>query len=161
MKNIFSKTTLIIAGILLLGLTVLSAKSIANESGFQAPHFKQGMSREHHGMDPNKMLFMLDRKLDLSKEQRTKIGNVIDQYSPQLRELEFEMKDGRKTARELIKNETFDEKAVQQHAQSQSETLAKIIVLKLRMKHEVRSSLTIDQKQKLSDMFGGSCSRWN
>ena len=160
MKNTFSKTSITFAGIILLGLTLLSVKSIAGEQ-CDSSSIRNAMHQKHHGMDANKMLFMLDKKLDLTDEQRTKIGNVIDQYSPQLRELKFEMKDGRKTARELIKNETFDEKAVQQHAQSQSETLAKMIVLKLRMKYEVRSSLATDQKQKLSDMFGDSRSRWN
>jgi Spy/CpxP family protein refolding chaperone len=153
MKNLLSKRFITITVATLLGLTLLSAKSIAGESHCQYAAFKHAKFQEHQGMDSDRMLFMLDKKLDLTKEQRTEIGKVIDQYRPQLRDLKFKKSDGRVKGKELLKNDVFDEEAVQQHAKSQSDLISKMIVLRFRMKHEAHSLLTSDQKQKLSNMF--------
>ncbi len=151
MKNTFSKTSITFAGIILLGLTLLSVNSIAGEQ-CDSSSIRNSMHQKHHGMDANKMLFMLDKKLDLTDEQRTKIGKVIDKYSPPLRDLEFKMKDGKESGKKLVMSDVFDEAAIQQHAKDQSEFLSQMIVLKLRMKHETHSLLSIEQNKKLAEM---------
>jgi Spy/CpxP family protein refolding chaperone len=158
MKNTFSKTSITFVGIVLLGLTLLSVKSIAGEQYYSSP-FKHAMSQKHHGMDANKMLFMLDKKLDLTDEQRTKIGEVIDLYNPQLRDLKFKMKDGKENGKKLVMSDVFDETVSQQYAKDQSEILSQMIILKLRMKHEAHSLLSIEQKKKLAEMFEDKHSR--
>ena len=130
-------------GALILALTLLSSNSSASGSHFQGAH----------KMDPEKMLSMLDKKLKLTEEQRTEIGKVIDQYSPQLRKLMAKMKDDRKVGIGLIKKEVFDEDAVQKHADNVSEIMSKMIVIKLRIGNKIHSYLTPAQSSQLEKMF--------
>ncbi len=157
MKSISSSYAVITLGAIVIGITLFSSQIQANgsncrKSSMSVSHQDGPRERGPHGMDPNQILFMLDEKLDLSEEQRTEIGKVIDQHNPQLRELKFKMKDGKEAGRDIVESGEFDEAVVQQHATEQSEILSNMIVLKLRMGYGIHSHLSSEQKTQLEEM---------
>ncbi|MBL1140548.1 MAG: Spy/CpxP family protein refolding chaperone [Proteobacteria bacterium] len=160
-KSILNSSTstrvLTLIGAVMLGLSLMSANSFADDDQSDRDRPKQCNKKrdghKRHGKDLSHVRDMLDKKLDLTEDQKTSISQVIDQYNPELKQLQEQMREGKKAERKLVKQDNFDEAAINKQAQQNADLMVKMIVLKAKAKHEIHSNLTDDQKSKIQKMF--------
>ncbi len=158
LNSYVSTRVLSLVAALMLGLSLMTTNSFADDDSDddrdrpkQCDKKRDG--HKHHERDLSNVLNMLDKKLDLSDEQKTAISQVVDQYNPQLKQLQEQMREGRKAERDLMKQDTFDEAAVTKQAQQNADLMVKMIVLKAKAKHAIHSNLTDEQQDEIEEMF--------
>lgn len=143
--------------ITLLSVITLSAASIVsastgNEGGINDCRYNKGeMTRAYKTgakYDKDKWIKRLSQRLQLNKEQTVSIRGIIDNNSPQLKQLKNKMRDNRQQLRDLSVQTTFDEAVVQQLAEQQADYKVEYIVLRARMRYEIAKHLTDAQKEQ-------------
>ena len=94
---------------------------------------------------------VLDR-LDLSKEQRQSIWNIMDEQRDAMRANRDEMVEIRKSLREAVKADTYDEATVQQLANKKAQLMTEMTVQRTANMHRIRKLLTAEQLTQLDEM---------
>jgi len=107
-----------------------------------------------YSMGPGMHLFKMVEKLDLSVEQRSEVGSLMDETMPQMREFAFGMMDDRKALRELTEGDSYDEARVRQIAERIGDRVTEMVVAGTRTMAEMRALLTEEQREKLASMKG-------
>ena len=152
-----SRRVLSIVVVAMLGISMISAKSWADSDhslnkGEPKRCEKHLKHKSPHG-DLSHVLTMLEKDLDLTVEQKSAISNVIEQYNPELQALHTEIRKNRQAGIELMKLDSFDEAAIQQHAKQQASLMERMIVLKSKSKYAIHSQLTDEQKSIIEKKF--------
>jgi Spy/CpxP family protein refolding chaperone len=104
-----------------------------------------------HGMIGDDMhLVMMAEKLNLSSEQRDKIGKIMDTAHSQMRDLLFKMVDMHKEVRSLTRGAAkADDAKLRQLADQQGKLTADMMYLCWKSRADMRAVLTPDQLKKL------------
>lgn len=104
-----------------------------------------------HGMMGGDMgLVMMAEKLNLSSEQRDKIGKIMDSAHSQMRDLLFKMVDTHKEVRSLTRGAgKTDDAKLRQLADQQGKLAADMMYLSWKSRADMRAVLTPDQLKKL------------
>ncbi len=92
------------------------------------------------------------KELGLSDEQKTQAKQVLEDSKSRIEPLKEAMKAGHESAKDLGKDGTFDEKAVNASATQQAETMKQIIIEKERTKAALFAILTPEQRTKASEL---------
>lgn len=149
--------TLSIVVAAMLGISMMTSNSWAEPDGSSTGDNtkrceKHGKHKQRHG-DLSNVLNRLEKDIELTEEQRTAISKVIEQYNPELKALHMQMRAAKDTEMELMKQDSFDEAAIQKHAQEQADLIEKMIVLKAKSKNAIHSHLTDEQKEVIEKKF--------
>jgi periplasmic protein CpxP/Spy len=92
------------------------------------------------------------KELGLSDEQKAQGKQVLDDSKTRIEPLMEAMKAGHESAKDLGKDGTFDEKAVNALATQQSETMKQIIIEKEKTKAALFAILTPEQRKKAEEL---------
>ncbi len=144
------KTSLITSG-LLTGVLIFSAGAIAGQHGGHngmCDRDSMGKMGGHRGGDP--AMFMM-RQLDLSKEQRDAIREIVDAQRDQMRDHQDKLSDLRKTLREQVNSDSYDPARVRELADAKSKIIADMIVQRSETMNRIRQQLTAEQRASLDD----------
>jgi len=141
----------IIAIITTLLLTVAGtalAQDFYGEPGEKGRRHQRGPQ----GMPVVQQLMRGLKRLDLDDEQKAAIRAVMQDLKAEVRPIMQEMKAGHMQLKELIKADSYDEKAVEALAEKEGEMAAERLVITSRALSEVYSHLTPEQRDELAAM---------
>ena len=137
-----------------IGLTLLSNNILAeSETSTQNKQCQKYGHHKRHGRNPEQMLTMLDKKLELTEQQRNVIGALIEQYKPEFNQLQERIKSSRESKRALMQIDNFNEDAIRSQARQHADVMVEMSVLRAKMKYEIDKTLTVEQKQQLKERF--------
>jgi periplasmic protein CpxP/Spy len=117
----------------------------------QAGH--RGHMGDEFGPGPEHILAFMTDALDLTDAQQAQAKQIIEKEKPTLQPLLQQLTDGHKQMRALEENSTFDEAAVRALATQNSQAITELIVAKARIKSELFTILTPEQKAKATKMM--------
>lgn len=134
--------------------TMLIAGSLALSIPFAAQARPGGMDGCHHAMaakhaESGKRSGYFMRGLDLTEAQRDKIFEIRHAAAPALREKGKAAFEARKALREATRAEQFDEAKVRGAAERLAKAEADVVVERARVRQQVLSVLTPEQRAKL------------
>jgi len=109
--------------------------------------------RGGHG-DSDRMIEHMASSLDLSKQQRDAMYAIVDKARPQTRELRDRLVETHKQLRALTQQGTPKESEVRKLADAQGKAIADMIVLRTKVRAEIRGVLTDAQRQQLDQWRG-------
>jgi protein CpxP len=135
--------------ILALGISVLFTYSAVAEPGQRDGSEFKHMSRD---FGPHR-LFRLLHKLDVSKEQRTAIGEVMDEHRPVMREFMFDMMDGKEALHAILTSSDYDPNQIEALALAQAKNAEQMFLATAKTFAEISAILTPDQRQQLAEMI--------
>jgi periplasmic protein CpxP/Spy len=92
------------------------------------------------------------KEIGLSDEQKTQAKQVLEDAKTRIEPLQEAMKAGHESAKDLGKDGTFDEKAVNALATQQTETMKQIIIEKEKTKAALFAILTPEQRTKANEL---------
>ncbi len=98
------------------------------------------------------MFDKIAKEFGLSDEQKAQAKQVLDDSKTRTEPLTEAMKAGHESAKDLGKDGTFDEKAVNELATQQSETMKQIIIEKEKTKAALFAILTPEQRTKAEQL---------
>lgn len=115
------------------------------------PHGGHTMGFGDHGgyADPDRMIERMAASLNLSKAQRDAMYAIVDKARPQTRELRDKLAANHKQLRALTQQGAPKESEVRQLADAQGKAIADMIVLRTKVRTEIRGVLTEAQRQQL------------
>lgn len=102
----------------------------------------------HHGQDGHGMML---RGIELTEEQKTKVGELHKTASPELRAAMKEAFEARRALHELSVSGKFDEARAKEIAQKGADAMARASVLKAKTHSQVLAVLTPEQRKELAD----------
>jgi len=147
--------TAAIASVMLAGgASMALADSDRGEGRYEMGH--HGYERhgyEHHGY--GKGCGSIDRMADalnLDEKQVAKMRAIKDKYRPQKQALRDKSRENRKAMRALMDKDTVKESDIRKLADARGKIKADMIVLKGKMKLEMREVLTKEQRAKWKEM---------
>lgn len=153
-------TTLLITTLTVGGLAI-TGTSLARhgDAGHCAAH---GMQARLHG--PGKMagfghagkgfaaIMRLEKNLDLSKEQRTAIREIIKNARTAGRAHRDILFDNRLALHDLMEAENFNEQEARRLAEIQADNMAELMLLHARTRADIRAQLSDEQREKVSEL---------
>ena len=164
-------TTLLITTLIIGGMTI-AGTSMARygEGNCDA----RGMQGRMHG--PGKMdgfghrgrgsggILRLEKGLDLSKEQRTAIREIMKNARTAGRVHRDALSDNRLALHDLTEAEEFNEQEMRRLAKIKADNMTELMLLHARTNAAIRAQLTDEQREKLSELrqdrsFGRDFSR--
>jgi Spy/CpxP family protein refolding chaperone len=101
-------------------------------------------------MGPN--LDRLADRLNLIDEQRAEVEAIQREARQQMVVLKDRMKANRSQIRDLVGSEDYDENAVRRVAGEQGDLRAEVIMLRARMRHDMKRVLNDDQLAQLDSL---------
>jgi len=104
--------------------------------------------------DSDRMIEHMASSLDLSKQQRDAMYAIVDKARPQTRELRDRLVETHKQLRALTQQGTPKESEVRKLADAQGKAIADMIVLRTKVRAEIRGVLTDAQRQQLDQWRG-------
>jgi len=118
------------------------------------PHGARGapaMNFKDHGGygDSDRMIEHMAASLNLSKQQRDAMYAIVDKARPQTRELRDRLIENHKQLRALTQQGAPKESEVRKLADAQGKAIADMIVLRTKIRTEIRGVLTDAQRQQL------------
>ena len=130
----------------LVSIVAFSAHRVhASPHGFGQHHHKMG-----HGIGPHRLFKMLHH-LDLSREQREKIGAVMDKHRPQMRTFMLDMVDAKKALQDILNDPNYSPAAVEKLAKSQAANAESMFLATASTFAEIGGILTPEQRQQVSE----------
>ena len=147
-------TAAIVSMMLAGGASMALADSDRREGRHEMGHYGSG----HHGYGHHgygKGCRSIDRmadELNLDEKQVTKMREIKDKYRPKKQALRDKSRDNRKAMRALMDKDTVKESDIRKLADAQGKIKADKIVLKSKMKLEMREVLTKEQRAKWKEM---------
>ncbi|HYA36898.1 MAG TPA: Spy/CpxP family protein refolding chaperone [Candidatus Methylomirabilis sp.] len=114
-------------------------------------HGERAMNFEGHGgyADSDRMIEHMAASLNLSKQQRDAMYAIVDKARPQTRELRDRLIENHKQLRALTQQGAPKESEVRKLADAQGKAIADMIVLRTKIRTEIRGVLTDAQRQQL------------
>lgn len=110
-----------------------------------------GFHRGHMGdMD----IMRLAERLNLTQDQRDKIGKIIDEARPKMRNNAFALMDNRKELHTLMKEDKPDDRKLRSLTRKQGELMADMMYLRIKMREDIHSVLTKEQLDKMKERRG-------
>lgn len=103
------------------------------------------------GFGPRSLGFYSDY-LDLTDAQQTQMKDILTKEKPNIQPLMQQLRQSHLQMQQLEQAGTFDEAKVRAVASQQSQTMTELIVQKERIKSEMMTVLTSDQKDKLAKL---------
>nr|MBF0685426.1 Spy/CpxP family protein refolding chaperone [Pseudomonas sp.] len=91
------------------------------------------------------------RGIELTEEQKTKVGELHKAASPELRAAMKEAFEARRALHELTVSGNFDEARAKEIAQKGADAMARASVLKAKTHSQVLAVLTPEQRKELAD----------
>jgi periplasmic protein CpxP/Spy len=128
--------------------------------GKEAQGDKKGGERGHHrghhghhgeGARGDKGHGMMLRGIELTEEQKTKVGELHKAAAPEMRAAMKEAFEARRALHELTVSGSFDEAKAREIAQKGADAMARASVLKAKTHSQVLSVLTPEQRKELAD----------
>jgi len=151
--------TLIITGVTAASFMLLTTGVHAQHRGKGGPVFfnapvpvmgdtmgMRGFGRGHMG---HMNVMRMAEELNLSDEQRDKIGKIIDDTRPKLRKNGFAMMDNRKEIHALMQDGNVDDKKLRSLTRKQGDLTAEQMYLQLKMQSDIHNVLTDEQREKM------------
>lgn len=136
---------MILVAVLGLGAVFAVAQRAGhNSEGGKGRHFG-GHKAGKHGIG------MALRGLDLTDEQKAKVKELTDAHKATVEPIKVAVKESRIKMNAATANGAFDEAQVSAIATEQAGLMAKLVVEKERLKAQVHTLLTDDQKAKLAE----------
>lgn len=134
----FSKYAM--AAILASGLTVSSAALAADTN---------------NALDASNtpVIARLANKLNLTEEQRTQIKEIVGKAEKKAVKLNEDMLSSRDKLSNMLNNNQYDKKKVEELAEDQGDSVAKMIELQAEMQHDILQVLTPEQRTELKTMI--------
>lgn len=149
MKNPISKISIFLLTSMLL--------TLAGAAQAQDPAHEHGRRGQHHPSE-NQSLPIVDmtvravRHLDLSDEQKASIRTIMQDLKANEGPLKQALKNSHEQLKDLIKAESYDEKAVKALAEKEGALLAERLVISSRAMSEIFAQLTDEQRAELETM---------
>jgi Spy/CpxP family protein refolding chaperone len=156
------KSGLIISGLLatsFLGLgSVASAGPCGNFGGGPGGPggmgYMSGMKAHHRGFGMINMM----QQLDLNKEQRQAIRDIVDTQRNQMRDRRDQLVDIRQALHDQVSSDSYDAAKVRELADQRAKIMADMMVQRSETMNKIRKQLTTEQREKLDqarqDKFG-------
>lgn len=141
--------------------TTLIASSLALGSiGFvSAGHYEgkgsgyhHSMKCDHKGKNIEHRLAKMTEQLGLTEDQASQIKSIHEKYADQKKDLRARMKENRQQLRQAMRAESLDNDKIRQLATTAGNLKTEKIILKSKIKAEVSSVLTPEQRQKRMEM---------
>ena len=99
--------------------------------------------------DPDRRIDRMADSLNLTKAQRDAMRAIVDKARPQTRELRDKLAENHKQLRALMQQDVPKENEVRQLAEDQGRAIAEMIVLRTKVRTEIRGVLTDAQREQL------------
>jgi Spy/CpxP family protein refolding chaperone len=99
--------------------------------------------------DSDRRIDRMADALNLTKAQRDAMRAIVDKARPQTRELRDKLAENHKQLRALMQQDTPKESEVRQLAEAQGRAMAEMIVLRTKVRTEIRAVLTDAQREQL------------
>lgn len=115
------------------------------------PMGMRGFHRDHMG---NMDIMRMAERLNLTKDQRNKIGKIIDEARPKMRDNAFALMDNRKELHTLMKEDKPDDRKLRSVTRKQGELMADMMYLRIKMREDIRSVLTDEQRNMMKERKG-------
>jgi Spy/CpxP family protein refolding chaperone len=102
-----------------------------------------------HGNKGMMDVMRMAERLDLTDEQRDRIGKIIDEMRPRLRENGFAMMDNREEVYELMQEDKVNDKKLRSLTRKQGDLVADMMYMHLKMRSDIHAVLTDEQREKM------------
>ncbi len=135
----------------LLPLVLLSV--MGGSFGIAADAYAEpGFKQTSRGFGPHH-IFKLLHELDVSREQATKIGAVMDAHRPLMREFMFDMKDGKKALQAILTSDNYDSKQIGDLAAKQAALAEKMFLATAKSFADISAILNAEQRKELAALM--------
>lgn len=135
----------------LLPLVLLSV--IGGSFGIAAnAHAEPGFKHTSRGFSPHH-IFKLLHRLDVSREQGTKIGAVMDAHRPMMREFMYDMKDGKKALQAILTSDNYDPEQIEDLAAKQAALAEKMFLATAKSFADISAILNAEQRKELAALM--------
>lgn len=115
-------------------------------------HAEPGFQHTSRGFGPH-YIFRLLHRLDVSREQGTKIGAVMDAHRPLMREFMFDMKDGKKALQAILTSDSYDPKQIEDLAAKQAALAEKMYLATAKSFADISAILNAEQRKELAALM--------
>ena len=122
-------------------------------------HAEPGFKHASRDFGPHR-IFKLLHRLDVTREQRTQIGAVMDAHRPLMREFMFDMMDGKKALQAILTSDNYEPKRVEELAAAQAANAEKMFLATAKSFADISAILTADQRKELAAMMADHEGRW-
>ena len=122
--------------------------------GERCQHGGHDIGMGQGGMHSETRIDRLADALDLSRKQRDQVRSIVDKSRPPMRELHDRMRENRKQLHALMQQDKAQEGEIRRLADLQGKAIADMIVLRSRMRTDIRSVLTSEQREKIKSHLG-------
>ena len=122
-------------------------------------HAEPGFKHASRDFGPHQ-LFRLLHQLDVSREQRTQIGSIMDAHRPLMREFMFDMTDGKKALQAILTSDNYDPKQIEKLAAAQAVNAEKMFLATAKSFADISAILTPEQRKELAAMMAEHDGRW-
>lgn len=139
-----------------LVLLVVAGGTFAIAAG---AHADPGFKPASRGFSPH-YIFKLLHRLDVSREQGTKIGAVMDAHRPLMREFMFDMKDGKKALHAILTSDNYDPQQIEDLAARQAALAEKMFLATAKSFADISAILNAEQRKELAALMAEHETRW-
>lgn len=119
------------------------------QGAMHAPGGMQGFGKRGHGAGG---ILRLEKGLDLSKEQRTAIREIIKNARAAGRVHRDALSDNRLALDDLMEADEFNEQEMRRLAEINASNMTELMLLRARTDAAIRAQLTAEQREKLSEL---------
>ena len=150
----------LINGLLVSGIVFADSHSDAYQKHASSSYHHGAGS--HHGADSRSRGQGVEGKrafwdkmaecLQLTTEQRTSIGAVMERSRPQTAAIREKIRTNRRELRELARNTRIDDGRVQELARERGNLVAELVTERTRMRHAINQILTDVQQEQRKQM---------
>lgn len=119
----------------------------------------EGGQHRHHGEKGADFGFGCFNQLDLTDVQKSGITEIMDRYRSQLDALRNDIHQARQQLQTAMNLQPFDETQVKTAYQTMSPLLENRVLVRAKMKNEIRSLLTADQITALGEKRASRCGK--
>lgn len=168
MKNLGTIKTLTIASLSVLALTVSIALAQTPRTDQQSDSQVSRGERHGHGKGwderggrGDRMHGMMFRNLNLTEDQKTKMKQISQSFRERTQPLHEQLRAKRQELRQAGEGATFNEGLATQKLQESAGLQAKLMGERLKMRQEMLSVLTPEQKAQLEQKRAEGKDRWN
>lgn len=141
----FTTVGWVAAVLFLVSLIAFAAHRVhASPEGFGTHHQRFG-----HGFAPHR-LFKMMHHLDLSREQRERIGEVMDEQRPQMRTFMLDMVDAKSALQDILNNPQYDPNAIESLAKTQAANAEAMFISTAAAFAKIGGILTPEQRQEVA-----------
>ena len=141
----FTTVGWVAAVLFLVSLVAFAAHRVhASPEGFGSHHQRFG-----HGFAPHR-LFKMMHHLDLTREQRERIGEVMDEQRPQMRTFMLDMVDAKSALQDILNNPQYDPNAIESLAKTQAANAEAMFISTAAAFAKIGGILTPEQRQEVA-----------